>query len=156
MTIQGKGKSVWTHQMLLAFRPLPSGCSVSAADVGLVLSQDLLLAFVADIWSWWTQNAILLCSINSSLLTQPLLWCRRWHFSHLDPGFCLSAPPKQSLATWELREACKMISAYLWSFSPFHNHNTPPHGDTRSSAQRSFPSDPNGGLGRAPCLQLPY
>lgn len=51
MTLQGKGKGVLDPSDALTFRPLPSGCSVSAADVGLVLSQDLLLAFVADIWS---------------------------------------------------------------------------------------------------------
>lgn len=44
--------------------------------VGLVLSQDFLLAFAADIWGWWTQNAIFPYWINSSLLTQPLLLWR--------------------------------------------------------------------------------
>lgn len=72
-----KGTRVGSIRYSLASRPPQSGCSVSpAVFVGLVLSWDLLLAFDADIWGWWTQNAIFLCSLNSSLLTQPLPSCR--------------------------------------------------------------------------------
>lgn len=160
MDIQGKKEqsldpTIWN---LGVFRPQQSGCSASATVFcWLGPFSDLLLAFVSDIWSWWTQHIIFLCLISGSLFAQPLLGCRLCQFLIWSLGPV--TPPQQVRVSWEPRKGWEIIpdSIYLWSYfstlvtimfhlteaqSPFHSHLS------LVSQMENWT--------RPPCSQLPY
>lgn len=109
--------------------------------IGLVFSWDLLLAFDADIWGWWTQNVIFLCSLNSSLLIQPLL-C--WRILATSSSRFLVLSLCSTKAGSDHMRTKRSLGDHLlpMAFFLILYHNSSSHGDTRSFEEQLFSKRP--------------
>lgn len=147
-----KGRVFGSIRCLPVFRPLQSGCSLSAAVFGW---PGPFSGFSAGICCG--HLGLMNTKCNFSLLNQQLpaysalaalqTLCHSsdWILGRVTPLYHSRLLPLRKRKPWEIIPD----SIYLWPLNHNHNHNPPPHGGIGFFVQWTFPSVPNGEVDRS-------